>query len=346
MGFRILQIGAGNRGCMWAKIIAATPGAELAAIVDPNEVSLQRFCAENPDVPVFRSMEDGLKRGAYDAALLVTPPDGHLDQCDMIFAAGLPLLAEKPLASTLEHAIAIVDMAHRLAIPLTVGLNFRYLPCSRVMREWLTEERLGRVGFSQFSYLRYRDGNRPKLNRYPLIMQHPMMLEQTIHHFDLIRFCHGREVTSIVSRGFNPPWSMYAHDANVHCMLQLEGGIEVNYFGTWAGAWKTPDFEWRIDCEQGVVVQRELHSEVTFARSDDPELQSIPLETAEAYYDDSLLLLRDFIDAVRSGSPAPCSGDDHLRSLSLCFAGIESAERSTVVQMSDFYVRHGLERLI
>jgi predicted dehydrogenase len=290
-------------------------------------------------------MEDVLRPKAFDAALLVTPPEGHLEQCNMIFAAGLPLLAEKPLASSLGDAVAIVEAAEHAGLPLSVGLNFRYLPCSRVMREWLTGSRLGKVGFGQFSYLRYRDGKRPKLNRYPLTMQHPMMLEQTIHHFDLIRFCHAREVTSIVSRGFNPPWSMYAHDANVHCMLQLEGGIEVNYFGTWAGAWKTPDFEWRIDCENGVLVQRELHSDLTFAMADDPELQPIPLEQAEPYYDDSVLLLRDFVVAVKNSTPPPCDGDDHLRSLSLCFASIESAERSTVVQMGDFYARHGLERL-
>lgn len=346
MSFSLLQIGAGNRGCMWARIAKASSGVHVAAIVDPSAASRDRFGAENPEIPWFASLPEAIAAGSYDAALLVTPPDGHLEQCRTLFAAGLPILAEKPLSDTLEDSIAIVDLADAAGLPLTVGLNFRYLPCSQTMRDWLTSERLGRVGFGQFSYLRNRDGKRPGLNRYPLTMEHPMMLEQTIHHLDLIRFCHGREVEAIACRTWNPPWSMYAHDANVHCLLEMEGGIEVNYFGTWSGGWNVPDFEWRIDCADGVFIQRELHSDCTFAHSTDSELTKIPIDEAEPFYDDSAALLAAFVSAVRNGTPPPCDGRDHLRSLGLCFAGLESAETGNTVQMEDFHNRTGLSRLL
>ncbi len=87
------------------------------------------------------------------------------------------------------------------------------------------------------------------MNKYPLTMRHPMMLEQSIHHLDLIRYCYGREVEAVACRTWNPPWSVYAHDANVSCLLTLEGGLEVNYFGTWTGGWNELKFEWRTDCE-------------------------------------------------------------------------------------------------
>jgi predicted dehydrogenase len=173
-----------------------------------------------------------------------------------------------------------------------------------------------------------------------------MMLEQTIHHLDLIRYVHGREVEEIACRTWNPPWSMYAHDANVHCLLALEGGIEVNYFGTWVGGWNTPDFEWRVDCADGVFVQRELHSDCTYARMGDAELTPIPISDAEPYYDDTAVLLADFVSAVKNGTPPPCDGRDHLRSLGLCFAGLESAQTGQAVKLADFYDRSGLARLL
>ena len=346
MTFRILQLGGGNRGCMWARIAAKADGIEIAAIVDPSPASRDRFGTENPDVSWFGDIDAALGAGPYDAALLVTPPDGHLEQCRRLFAQGLPILAEKPLSDTLETSIAIVDLADAANLPLTVGLNFRYLPCTQTMRDWLTSERLGRVGFGQFSYLRNRDGKRPGLNRYPLTMEHPMMLEQTIHHLDLIRYVHGREVKTIACRTWNPPWSMYAHDANVHCLLGLEDDVEVNYFGTWSGGWNTPDFEWRIDCADGVFVQRELHSDCTYARTGDTGLTPIPIAVAEPYYDDTAILLDDFVTAVKNGTPPPCDGRDHLRSLGLCFAGLESAQTGRTVSMSDFYDRNGLARLL
>lgn len=346
MTFRILQLGAGNRGCMWARIAARSYDIQIAAIVDPAAASRERFAAENPDVPWFADTASALAAGPFDAALLVTPPDGHLDQCRQLFDAGLPILAEKPLADTLEDSIAIVDLADASGLPLTVGLNFRYLPCSQTMRAWLTGERLGQVGFGQFSYLRNRDGKRPGLNRYPLTMQHPMMLEQTIHHLDLIRYCHGREVEQIACRTWNPPWSMYAHDANVHCLLRMEGAIEVNYFGTWSGGWNVPDFEWRIDCADGVFVQRELHSDCAYAKADDTALTPIRIADAEPYYDDTALLLDAFVAAVRDGTPPPCDGRDHLRSLGLCFAGLEAAQTGQEVSLAKFHDRTGLSRLL
>jgi len=346
MSFTMLQLGAGTRGRMWSKVARMSDGVRIGAIVEPNPESIATYQVENPDVPVFADMESALAAGRYDAAVIVTPPDGHLEQCRRLFDAGLPILAEKPLATTLDEAVAIVDLADAAGLPLTVGLNFRYLPVNQTMREWLTGGRLGPVGFGQFSYRTHRNGRRPGINRYPLYMRHPMMLEQTIHHLDLIRFVHGKEVETISCRTWNPSWSMYAHDANVNCLLSLEGGAEVNYLGTWSGGWNTYNFEWRVDCEGGIMIQRKLHSDLVYAKTTDAELQPVELPHAEPYYDDTVALLADFIGALREGRPSPCDGRDHLRSLGLCFAGIEASEQGKVVRMEEFYDRNGLSRLL
>lgn len=346
MSFRLLQIGAGNRGRMWAEVARRHGGAQTAAIVDPSVASLEVFAETSPDVPQFPDIASALAAGPYDAALLVTPPDGHLEQCRQLFGAGLPILAEKPLATTLADAVAIVDLADAAGLPLTVGLNFRFLPVNQTMKQWLAEGRLGQVGFGQFNYRTNRNGRRPGINRYPLEMEHTMMLEQTIHHLDLIRFVHGQEVVRIAAREWNPPWSMYAHDANVSCLLTLEDGAEVNYFGTWSGGWNKYLFEWRIDCADGVLVQQRLHSELAFARTADAELTPVETAPAEPYYDDSVPLLDGFIAAVRGAGPVPCDGRDHLRTLALCFAGIDSGAEGRSVVMKDYYQRQGLARLL
>ncbi|NEX46640.1 Gfo/Idh/MocA family protein [Pseudotabrizicola algicola] len=343
---RLLLIGAGTRGRMWAQVVAESPCVEIAAVVDPSPAAREMFEAEHPGLPWFAEIDPALAAERFDAAILVTPPDGHLAQCRLLFDAGLPVLAEKPLSTSLADTVGIIDAADASGMPLSVGLNFRYLPVSMEMRDWLRGERLGKVGFGQFRYLRNRDGRRPGINRYPLTMRHPMMLEQTIHHLDLIRFCHGREVAAIACHTWNPPWSMYAHDANVHCLLTLEDGAEVNYFGTWSGGWNNPGFEWRIDCTEGVIIQRELHSDLAYAHRADPDLTAIPLPDARPYYDDSIALLGAFLASLRGEVPLPCDGRDHLRSLALCFAGIESGETGRIIRMSDFYTRHGLDRLL
>lgn len=345
--FELLLIGLGTRGKMWRRVIDADPSSRIAAAVDPDEETRVLFTQTHPAVPVFATHQEALASGiTFDAALLVTPPDGHLEQCHDLFEAGLPILAEKPLTVDLPQSIAIIKMADQYALPLTVGLNFRYLPVHQKQKELLTSEFLGTVGFGEFIYRRHRNGRRPGINKYPLTMWQPMMLEQSIHHLDLIRYCYGREVESIMCRTWNPPWSMYADDANVHALLTLESGIAINYFGTWSGGWDEPGFEWRTDCEGGVIIQRELFSDLTYAKTTDKTLTPIPIEEAEAFFDDSAALLRDFLSALQHGTPTPCDGRDHLRTLALCFAGIESSQSGKAIVMEEYLAEHHISPLL
>ena len=344
--FRVLLVGLGNRGTMWSQVINSLQGAEITAAMDIDENRREIFRSNNPTVPLHASLEDALSLGRYDCAVLVTPPDGHLGQASAIFAAGLPLMAEKPLTVDLPESLEIVRMAAERNLPLSVCLNFRYLPVSQKKRELVLSGMCGMPGMGQFVYQRNRDGLRPGLNRYPLTMQHPMMLEQTIHHLDLIRYCYDREVLSIACRTWNPPWSMYAHDSSVQCLLTMEDGLEVNYVGTWTSGWNEPHFLWRTDCTDGVILQRDLFSDIAIARRTDPFPQAIEIAEARPYYDDTAALFAAFIAAVREGGPPPCDGRDHLKSLALCFAGIESSEGSKVIDLSDFYARNGLAPLI
>jgi predicted dehydrogenase len=274
--------------------------------------------------------------------LLATPPDGHLAQAAQIFAAGLPLLAEKPLTVELDEARRIVALADEAGLPLMVGLNFRFLPVSQSMRSHIAEQTLGAPGFSHFSYQRNRDGRLPRLNKYPLTMRHPMMLEQSIHHLDLIRFCLGSEVESVTCRTWNPPWSMYAHDSNVHCLLRLQSGVEVNYFGTWTGGWNQLQFEWRVDCAEGVLVQRQLFDDLALARTTDSSLTPVALPACEPFIDDSAALFTAFAEHLAGSGPLLCSGADHLITLALCFAAIESSETDRTVNMAEFCARHDI----
>ena len=48
--------------------------------------------------------------------------------------------------------------------------------------------------------------------------------------------------------------------------------MEVDYLGTWAGGWNELKFQWRTDCADGVIVQRELFADLATARTGDAAL--------------------------------------------------------------------------
>jgi predicted dehydrogenase len=339
---RVLLAGLGNRGRMWATVLARAEGTQIAAAADVSLGARERFAAEHPDVPTYASVDAALDAGEYDAVVLVTFPEARWEQVRPILTGGIPLLAEKPLALNLPEAVAIVDLARSRGTPLAVGLNFRFLPVTLKLRELLAGGLVGSPGFGQFVYQRNRDGKLPHLNKYPLTMQHPMMLEQTIHHLDLIRYCYNRRVEAVACRTWNPAWSMYEHDSNVNCLLGLAGGLEVNYLGTWTGGWNTMQFAWRTDCEGGIIVQRELFADLAWARTGETHLQPIEIAPCEPFYDDTEALWHAFQAHIRTGAPLACSGADHLVTLGLCFAAIESSATGRTIDFGAYCRRYGI----
>lgn len=65
---------------------------------------------------------------AADVAIVATPTDTHHAWADNLIARGIPLLIEKPLASSLTQAAAIITAANFNHVPVHVGYLNRFNP--------------------------------------------------------------------------------------------------------------------------------------------------------------------------------------------------------------------------
>ena len=322
---RLILVGLGARARIWRQVIAARADCRTVGLVDPRPEAVAAAVADTPGAIGGATLADVAARVAADAVILSTPPAGRDDQIAAACAARLAILAEKPLADRVEAAEAHVATAARAGVSLAVGLNFRYLAVTRALKALLTPEHMGRPEFAHFTYERWRDGHQPHLNKYPLTMDQPMLWEQSIHHFDLMRFVYDAEPTAVFARTFNPSWSLYRGDANVSALITFTGGLEVTYQGTWAGNWQPMTFNWRTETPQGVVIQADMFGALGYARRDDAALTPVPLPATEPWVDDAAALLADFVAHLRDGAPLPCPGSDHVRSLRMVSACIESS---------------------
>jgi predicted dehydrogenase len=329
---RILLAGVGVRGRHWAQVIARSSRAEIAAYVDPNPEAIARMTTQYGSRPTFETVESALAElEAVDAVLLANPPINRLVQVQAAVDRKLPLLIEKPLTLDLQEAAQLVELAEAASVPLMVGLNFRYLHTTIAMMRLFQERRVGEPMFARFTYERYRDGNRPDLNKYPLTMDQPMLWEQSIHHFDLLRYVYGQEPVSVSCQTWNPPWSMYGSDANVAALFSFDTGMIVNYQGTWQSGWAEPRFEWRTDCSDGIVTQRDQFGDLHYATRFQQALTPVELPAHELWITETQGLLDAFLNNILENSPLQCSGRDHLVSLAMVQAcAIASREHRTV----------------
>ncbi len=359
MTVRFLQVGMGVRGKQWAEVIRTEAGAVNAGYMRPEIDIAHQQVVEwgEPDVPCFDDLEEAIKTVKPQAVLLVTPPEGHHAQASLAFRYGCHVLCEKPLTEDLDESIDLVRQADEAGLLLMTGMNFRYLGVSQKIRQMVRERALGVPGFGHFVYIRNRDGRRPDLNKYPLTMRQPMLLEQSVHHLDLLRYCYDDEVIAVQADTWNPSWSTYADDACVSALLEFRSGLRANYLGTWASGWNRFSFEWRTDCSGGVMIQKQQFEDLYHARmnpqtattgelfktgEDVEPLQPVPVQFTRAFYDDTRGLLNEFVDAVEGRAPLVTSGKDHLKTLGLTLACAQAAKRGERILLKDFYQQQGI----
>ena len=102
-------IGVGHLGKIHARIVNENPNVELAAVVDARAESAKEI-GELYNVPCFTNVEDVIPM--IDAAHVVVPTPLHYEVTKKLLLAGKHVLLEKPIASTLEDCIAVLEAAH------------------------------------------------------------------------------------------------------------------------------------------------------------------------------------------------------------------------------------------
>ena len=66
-------------------------------------------------------------------------------------------------------------------------------------------------------------------------MDHPFLTEIGVHHFDSFRYLFDRRPTSVFALS-QPPGSGYEKEAAAAAVIELEGGLPIQYGGTFAAA--------------------------------------------------------------------------------------------------------------
>jgi myo-inositol 2-dehydrogenase / D-chiro-inositol 1-dehydrogenase len=347
---RLLVVGHGVRGRQWVGAIASTPGIDLAGVVDVAPPALRDLA-----YPTFTRLGDALEVVTPDGAILATPPETHFTDTLLLFAQQIPVLCEKPLAESVDEAAALVRESQRQKVPLLVGMNYRFLPVIERLRAIVHSGELGKLLYGAFSDIRNRDGTRTDLNSYPLTMNQPMLLEESVHHIDLIRFAYGREVDSVVSDTWNPSTSVYASDSCVAALMRFADGTRLSYLGAWTSGTNRYHFNWRTDFENGVVVQKDFVGSLFAARRVPGQervgphyntavepLESLNVPEARMNVEDTEQLLEHFARTLRDEEAPRVSGADHLRTLAVLHAIELAAQTGRRVPVAEIYARLGV----
>lgn len=323
---RIGVVGAGYMGTNFARLVQAHPLCELAGIADLNPEVVAR-ASEILGCLAFGGAEALLGSGQVDGLVVTTVEDQHVGPCLAAFAQGAGVLVEKPLATTVADAEAIIAASVAADRPLLVGHVLRFDARYARLRQ---EVAAGTIGDPLTIFARRLNGIGAQ-NRLRGRCSLPLFLG--VHDYDLVRWVAGSEVTEVVARerrGHLEGRGYPVEDASV-ALLTLANGVLATVEEGWILPESHPvgvDQRFDINGSTGRVelVGHEGGVSVMSERLTWPDTQLWP--TIHGQVDGALRReLWHFVDVLRGEATPLVTGEDGLAALRIALA-VEEASRT------------------
>ncbi len=283
------------------------------------------------------SLESALAATRPDAVFDVTAPPAHKSVTLTALRHGCHVLGEKPMAESMADAREMCAAAREAGKIYAVIQNRRYDRNIRTVREALASGVIGQVHTVNADF--YLG---PHFGGFREEMDHVLLVDMAVHSFDQARFLAGADARRVYCREYNPPGSWFKHGAAATALFEMTDGIVFNYRGAWCAhgmptSWQC---QWRIIGSEGTLIwdgEHSIHAQRVVGNSGYMhECKDIGVKSAD--WDPSLNghegLIRDFLEAVRTGRPPLTHCEDNLKSLAMVFGAVDSAERGEAVSVA------------
>jgi predicted dehydrogenase len=151
IGFGI--IGTGGWANTHARSCKANPHAEIVGLTEVREGVAESFAkAHNLNVPTFTDYRNLLAMDGLDAVIIATPNNVHAPIAIAAAKAGKHILCQKPMATTLADAKAMVAAVEKAGVTGMIAYTKRFFKASPFLNYILRNEDLGRIYHVQAFY--------------------------------------------------------------------------------------------------------------------------------------------------------------------------------------------------
>jgi predicted dehydrogenase len=336
--FRVAVVGAGAISPAWLPLLRDRADVDVVAVADPDEAAAHAALARDGlEAPVFGTFEAAAAATAPDVVVNLTPPAAHRHVVEAALGLGCHVLGEKPIATTLADAHALVDAARRADRTYAVMQNRRFERGVRTLRDAIAADRIGRPTIVSCDLF-----VAPHFGGFREQMTSPLLLDMAIHQFDQARFLIGAEPVAVTCRELNPAGSWYAHGAAAVALFEFDDGTVFSFRGSWTAAGFATSWNgaWRITATRGSALWDGDGDPVAEVPVDPPEpmllhpTRPVALEPSRLELTDHAACLDDMLAAIANGRCAETDCADNVKSFAMVVAAIESARTGTRVQLA------------
>ncbi|HSB10796.1 MAG TPA: Gfo/Idh/MocA family oxidoreductase [Blastocatellia bacterium] len=312
-------IGAGYIGGVHGSLLARDERVLLAQVHDVQTERAEKL-ARSTGAAVAPDVEALLE--AVSAVYIATPNTKHTAIALEALARGKHVFCEKPMATSVEDARAVLEAASRTNTVFQVGHNRRFAPVYDLLKRLLSE-----AGPPHSAHI--------KMNRGELInpdwvgdpqVTGGFLYETTIHMFDMMRFLFG-DVASLSAAGSSHE---YPEVDDFSMLLGFTSGMHATLASSADASWLFPFERIEVFCHHSTITTREMES-ITQSQEVDGRhftrsMQQLSKEEKWGYAQED----RAFIDSIVDGAPAAVTALDGFKSVELvdaCYRAVRTGER-------------------
>ncbi|MBG0564617.1 Gfo/Idh/MocA family oxidoreductase [Actinoplanes aureus] len=191
---RVGVIGLGRIGARHAATLLDLPGVDSVVVTDAVPATIERVSA---DLDVETAATPSALLGAnVDGVVIAAATGAHAELIGAAVQAGVPVFCEKPVAGTVEEAVAVQQRVRGRGVPVQIGFNRRFDPGVVAARRAVLSGVLGRLHTVRSTTM----DPAPPPATY-LAASGGIFRDCAVHDFDVIRYVTGREVTEVYAAG-------------------------------------------------------------------------------------------------------------------------------------------------
>ena len=305
-------------------------GVELVGVADDNPLRGQTVASHN-QAQYFHTYED-LIEAKPDGVIICTENTRHRPLVEMAVSHGIHVLCEKPLATTLEDARAIVDACEKAGVLLMTAFPMRFSTPLLDIKARLDNGDFGEV----YCFNATNQGELPTKHRAwfvdPELAGGGAIMDHTVHLVDIMRWFTGAEVKTVYARSNR---IFHADEVQVETgaleMLTFDNDV----FATIDASWSRPPYwptwgglTFEMVTQRGALLVDAFRQNLNVYRHE--------WERSNWSYwgsDMNHAMVSDFAAAIREGRPPRVTGMDGLRAVEATLAGYESDRTGKTIEV-------------
>jgi predicted dehydrogenase len=360
---RAIIVGIGSHAHSWKKALESHPKWELAAVVDTDTEKLEHA----PEVwgvsedEAFTSVEEAIQfgTGPYHLAIIVSPIYTHHVLSLEALEAGLNVICEKNLASTLDQGRMMVKAAKNHPELCTgTGNQTRFFPKNWTVKKYLKEhqKQFGLITSVEYSALYNWGKTRHGWRRW---LPDLFLEDMAVHHLDYIRYVTDMDIVQVEGVNFAPKFSNFKGSSTTYAVLALASPENYHKKDNWIYALYRGDWqkkgevyqEFEINCVGGDIKLRD-DSITAHIYTDEEGFKyntlNVPISNDVEYnaknYADQVFMLDEMVAGIDSKGlkqPSTCWADS-FKSFAVTQGLKRSFEQEKAIFLPDFWVDLGI----